>query len=126
MTKAEALKEMRHRMNMSQQEFAHVARLAVRTISVYENGLTDGSESTQWQLARVAVQHGFQDLAEILAPGGRFLTREEVIDVRDVVPVLERIEKLQAELVAENEKLKRILWGHQGTKPLARKAKKKG
>lgn len=59
---AQATRELRRRLRMTQQTFASRVGLAMRTVSVYESGKSSGTSPIIGSLSQLAAEHGFRDL----------------------------------------------------------------
>lgn len=59
-----AVKELRRRLQCSQQALAIEMIVCLRTVSIYEAGKTSGSLPVLARLTRIAEQNGFPDLAK--------------------------------------------------------------
>jgi transcriptional regulator with XRE-family HTH domain len=103
MTNFEAVKELRQRLGLTQQEFAQRAGLAVHTVSVYETGKTRTSEGVLFRFAKIAIEHGHKDLADFLTPGQSV---EEIIEVNEITELFQQVEEAQQMLAQAQDKLK--------------------
>lgn len=106
MTIFEAVRELRKRLGLTQQELAHQTKLAVRTVSKYENNDTPTSDGVLFQFAKLASRNGHADLAEILTPGQPV---DFTIDISEVVELMQQVQEAQKKLAEANEKLRRRL-----------------
>ena len=92
------VRELRHRLKLSQQEFAVKAGVSVRTVSVYETGKTPGSLVILRRFAQIAFQYGFTDLVNRLEPQ---YSLPAYFDIPGVVNAIDRIAQLNAEMQTE-------------------------
>jgi transcriptional regulator with XRE-family HTH domain len=101
MTVFQAVKELRRRLGLTQQELAHRTGLAIRTVNVYETGKTATSDGVLFRFARLAIEQEHKDLAEILTPGRSV---QSIIDVIDLDQLIEELEKAEAKFREFSEK----------------------
>jgi len=101
LTLDQAVRELRHRLGLTQQKLAFKMDLAVRTVSVYETGDTVGSFEVVRRFAELAETNGFADLASIFhdaMPSSWDLSRKLQETTRELLEAKAEIASLRHKL----------------------------
>jgi transcriptional regulator with XRE-family HTH domain len=105
-TQFEAVRELRRRLRITQQEFAHQTELSTRTISVYELGKTSTSDGVLYRFAKLAFDHGYDDLARILTPGH---SPTPPPDTNEITDLRRRMWAIQREIEKHQQQIKALM-----------------
>jgi transcriptional regulator with XRE-family HTH domain len=110
MTIGEAVRELRCRLNLTQQQLAFETGLAMRTISQYETGDTPGSLEVLERFMVLAEQHDFWDIAKALSryPSSSRLEEAQQESIEMMNDLIAQCRKAMRRLPAGDEKKQAI------------------